>query len=299
MQERDILDNNINFNIQLDDLLALLLPSQETLLKTWIKTLSYISPDHAAKTSMKLFFTVRKKDTRALSAFFENAKETQLIYNKKIVQVYRFGDSPKKILLIHGWAGRAADFETMIPALLHEGYEVVTFDGPAHGYSEGSKTNAIEFGDIIKMLHDRFGAFHKIMGHSFGGFVAARAIAIYPEITPAEIITISSPESLEKVVDSFAQFIGLSVKVTKKVKEMMQNRVGFSFDDMFTSKFLNQVAARKVIVHDLYDKQVNFNTAVEMHEKVPDAVLKQTVGYGHIRILKEQQVIEEILSNKF
>ena len=38
------------------------------------------------------------------------------------------------VLFLHGWGGSPFDFKDMIAALVSAGYEVITFDAPAHGF---------------------------------------------------------------------------------------------------------------------------------------------------------------------
>src|SRR6267378_1472357 len=50
-------------------------------------------------------------------------REEQIIY-------YRWGSGSKRVLLVHGWGGRAAQFFALIPRLVDAGFEVIAFDAP-------------------------------------------------------------------------------------------------------------------------------------------------------------------------
>src|SRR5438105_1441963 len=54
------------------------------------------------------------------------------------VAVYRWGKADRRILLVHGWGGKAAQFFSFVGPLLENGFEVIAFDAPAHGLSSGS-----------------------------------------------------------------------------------------------------------------------------------------------------------------
>jgi alpha-beta hydrolase superfamily lysophospholipase len=48
----------------------------------------------------------------------------------------------KKIMIVHGFRSYSYKFEKYILALKKEGFEVVAFDAPAHGTSDGKLINA-------------------------------------------------------------------------------------------------------------------------------------------------------------
>jgi alpha-beta hydrolase superfamily lysophospholipase len=54
--------------------------------------------------------------------------------NKSVV-VYQYGQSDKKVLLVHGWSGRGTQLVKIADALLKSGCSTISFDAPAHGKS--------------------------------------------------------------------------------------------------------------------------------------------------------------------
>src|SRR5260370_36306027 len=48
------------------------------------------------------------------------------------VAVYRWGKADRRILLVHGWGGKAAQFFSFVGPLLQSGFEVIPFFAPAH-----------------------------------------------------------------------------------------------------------------------------------------------------------------------
>jgi len=260
--------------------------------------LTFISPQLATRVALRLFCTPRSRGKIVKPQLDDETipfKISPFTYNGKRVQVYRYGKSDKKVLLVHGWEGNAMDFKKFIPALLANGYEVIAFDHPAHGNSEGSYVTAADVGEIIYNLNFLYGKFHKIIGHSFGGFAAARAAKIYTGVAPDSIVTIGSPDSLEVMLDQYAKVVGLDQKVLDGLKDLMERRFDFDMEDMATSKFLEHTKAKKLIVHDLYDRQVPFERAISIADKSENATLHQTIGQGHNRILRNQDTIEAIL----
>ena len=106
---------------------------------------------------------------------------------------YRTAGEGPAILLVHGIAGRAENWDPIIPALARE-HTVIAPDLPGHGlsgkppgdYSIGALASAMR--DLLVYLgHDRA----TVMGHSLGGGVAMQYAYMFPERC-ARLVLISS-----------------------------------------------------------------------------------------------------------
>ncbi|WP_231668320.1 alpha/beta hydrolase [Ralstonia solanacearum] len=71
-------------------------------------------------------------------------------------------------MLCHAWGGRGTQLADFVPALLARGYEVLAFDAPGHGDSDGKQTDMVAYTRLIAWMAERFGPLHAIIGHSFG-----------------------------------------------------------------------------------------------------------------------------------
>ena len=89
---------------------------------------------------------------------------------------YEWGSGSSVVLLVHGWRGRASQFASLIRELRYEGHTIVAFDAPASGDSEGTRTDAADYLDVMRALQSRYGAFSGVVGHSFGSLVGLAAI---------------------------------------------------------------------------------------------------------------------------
>ena len=63
----------------------------------------------------------------------------------KNVFCYHWSGKGPKIMLMHGWSGRATNFYLIIDALIRLDFDIYAFDAPAHGKSSGLTTNLPEF----------------------------------------------------------------------------------------------------------------------------------------------------------
>ena len=72
------------------------------------------------------------------------------------------------------------------------------------------------------------GEFGAIIGHSFGGIVAA--LADSEGVETGKLVTISSPASMEYILETFAREIGVSNKSTKKLADYIEQLTGKKID---------------------------------------------------------------------
>jgi hypothetical protein len=136
--------------------------------------LEFISAPLALSFFERIFFTPFKYKTPIKELETESLASTfQIDLEGKAIQGYEWGEAAKPyVLVIHGWAGRATQFRKFIPVFNNNGYNVIGFDGPAHGRSEGKKTNLFEFEAVLKKIIEQKGMPVAIIAHSFGGGAA-------------------------------------------------------------------------------------------------------------------------------
>ena len=141
--------------------------------------LERISPKLTTLFAARLFTTpIKYKIPKREWQMEEQSRKTKLyipIIQKKI-QVYHYGESNKKVLLVHGWSGRGTQLVKIADELVKMGYQTVSFDAPAHGKSEGKTTIMTEFIASILELEKQFGPFEFAVGHSLGGMSILNAI---------------------------------------------------------------------------------------------------------------------------
>ncbi len=205
---------------------------------------------------------------------------------------YSWGNGPT-VLLVHGWGGRGTQLYPLINPLLQAGYRVLSFDGPAHGDSSGSRTNIYEFEWVLQDLQERYGAFETIVAHSFGG--VASAFSLNRGLETRQLVTISSPATMEYLLSTFCRQIGGSDAVAEQL--------GIRFSDMFNTP-LDSFSLKEIIaplhlpglvIHDRDDKEVDFFNGEELATQWQEAEFMPTSGLGHRRILADKAVIRRVV----
>ncbi|WP_436778306.1 alpha/beta fold hydrolase [Yinghuangia sp. YIM S09857] len=105
---------------------------------------------------------------------------------------------PAPVLLLHGWAGSAADWDDVAPALAAD-RRVVAYDHRGHGGSaKFGDTDAYTFDLLVSDLAafaDRVtpGPVH-LIGHSMGGLTALRHTLAHPERVRSLVLVSTAPK---------------------------------------------------------------------------------------------------------
>lgn len=100
----------------------------------------------------------------------------------------------KNIIILHGWGAQSQSFFEVKTLLEKEGYTVEVPDLPGFG-KNAIKKESLTFADYVTYVHDYIKQRANqviIIGHSFGGRIAIKLAALYPELIYKLILTGSS-----------------------------------------------------------------------------------------------------------
>lgn len=255
------------------------------------------TPALANRFFVYLFFTPVKYRTPEKERKAETFSE-KFVMNiaGKNIQCYRWGSSTKTVLVIHGWAGRATQFRRFVKPLIKAGYQVVGFDGPAHGQSQGKRTNLDEFENVIQEVVKKIGNVSAIVAHSFGGVTSLYAIT--KGLPVKTLVNIASPTISEEIINTFLRAINGTAQTGEAFKKYVLKKSGKSFDQFSALEFIKHVPANLnlLLVHDEDDSEVKLDHPRALMKQFPQAQFIQTKGLGHTRILKDNNVIQGIVT---
>lgn len=259
------------------------------------KLLEIVSPHLATLFAAKLFTTpIKHKIPKREIPMDKQTKQSTLFVpdiNKEII-VYHYGQSNKKILLIHGWSGRGTQLFKIADTLLHSSYQTISFDAPAHGKSKGHSTIMIEFIACIHELDKQFGPFEVAIGHSLGGMALINALKENLQIKKA--VTIGSGDIIQDIVEEFIHKLGLPPQQAIRLRDHFEKKYQLPMDSLTTSREANKINTPVLIIHDQQDQEVNIKAAHAIHNTIPNSQLIITHGQGHRKILGSPEVITKI-----
>ena len=259
-----------------------------------------IMPKYAMSWAVRRFSMPVKYPVKEWEKEVMNKAEKKSIrYKKDRISVYEWGvyNNGKWILLVHGWAGRASQFNSIIRVLVDEGYRVVAFDGRAHGNSTGKRTNLLDFRDLIEILSLKYNGFDTIIGHSFGG--VASAFALTGAAKSKKLITINSPAIANEIVYAFVNTINGSKELFRYFYRYIKVQFGRDFDDLELLKLMPQIIEKGIDVHiygDRDDQEVPFYHTQRLVKIIGKDKATITSGLGHNKILGDTEVIKKIIS---
>jgi len=270
-------------------------PVSLRLIQTIVKWLGYINPGLAAYYAYHVWHTTRrfKQPERELQ-WQQAARTVQLTAAGKNLVVYEWEQGPT-VLLIHGWSGRGMQLGAMAQGLGQAGYQAIAIDLPAHGKSQGKKTNAYVMADAIAVVAAHYGDVHGVVSHSFG--ILPLVLALRDGLIAQRIVAICPPDRLSPLFDIFCDSLGLSANIKQKLAELTEKNYGDSvWDDVSPAFNVQSIQQAALIIHDENDKELSWRRGKALADSWPDSAFKLTQGLGHRRILRDSSVIEQIVN---
>ena len=126
-------------------------------------------PEKAAKRALWAFSTPPRLPAPGMLDGFAAHKS----FSRDGLRVLTWGaDSHKKALLVHGWGLQGASMQSFVPGLLARDFQVLAFDGLAHGESPGLRATGADFARAILSLTEEFGPFEAIVGQAKSALAA-------------------------------------------------------------------------------------------------------------------------------
>ena len=215
--------------------------------------------------------------------------------NKKI-QFYRWKGKGPKILLVHGWSGRASNMYFIIKGLIEKGYDVYSFDAPAHGNSRSKTTNIPEFIACINELHLHIKSLDAIIAHSGGAFASIYS-SCFNNKKLKKLVLISTFNSVYDLFQNFFNLIQLSKKVGDLMIEFYSKKTGIIIDENLSAeKFGKNLKCETLIIHDEDDKEIPLEDSQLIAKSIKNVKTFFTKNLGHRRILRDEKVVKEILT---
>lgn len=260
------------------------------------KFLQFISPNLAALFAARLFTTPLKHKIPKRELEMDRKSSQKRVDIKSIgkqVVVYQYGDSDKKILLVHGWSGRGTQLVKFADELIKQGYATISFDAPAHGKSSGKRTLMPEFIATILQMEKEFGPFYAAVGHSLGGMSLLNSVQQGLQIQ--RLVAIGSGDVVKDIMDEFIE----KLQLRGEVSDIMRNHFEKTSSQTMHS-YSSYIAAKEIdipvlIIHDNDDQEVSVKCAHHIFEQLKNGELMVTDGLGHRKILGHHSVVAKTL----
>lgn len=263
-------------------------------MRLYFKTVGAVAPPLASWQAARLFLTPlpRRSASRWPEELARDARHTPLSFQGQSINAWSWGSGPR-VLLVHGWGGIAAHLAALVTPLVNLGFEVMAFDGPAHGASASKRTNLVQFSELILQIErESASPVQAIIGHSFGA--SAIIVALKRGLKPRRVVLISPFSSSDRNIESFSKMLHLSPRVTAATRQRLLQvfeRDLHIWDLAALTKDFGQPA---LILHDELDRDVPFSESQAIQSCWPGARLVGTKGLGHHLIVRDKKVASEV-----
>ena len=198
----------------------------------------------------------------------------------------------KKALILHGFGSAAHKFEEYATLLTNKGYEVLAFDAPAHGDSEGDTTNAIEYSAMIKQVMEQFGPIQSFMAHSFGGISLSLALEQMPHDENTKVVFIAPATETTSAIDGAFNMLKLkNLAVRNEFEKIIFNLTGKNVAWFSMRRAMYNIKASVLWIHDEDDVITPWTDALKVKEdNHPNIKFVLTKGLGHQKIYHNDAV---------
>jgi pimeloyl-ACP methyl ester carboxylesterase len=258
------------------------------------KFITIISPKLATLFAAKLFTTpIKHKIPKREFEMDEKSDQKTIVIptiNKSVV-VYQYGQSNKKVLLVHGWSGRGTQLVKIADEFLKSGYSTISFDAPAHGKSPGNQTIMTEFIATILEINKQYGPFESAIGHSLGGMSILNAIKQGLQLNTAVII--GSGDIVEDIIEDFIAKLELKPIFATNLRLHFEKKYGQKMNDYSAYQAAKEITIPVLVIHDKDDPEVPVKASQHIYDHLKNGELLLTSGRGHRKILGDSAVVKK------
>ncbi len=263
----------------------------------WLtKAAFHIAPAGISKLIREKGFKVKpfhlSDEQRALQ---KQAHSFNLEFNNNSIKVFEWGEGPV-VLLVHGWSGRALQFESLIRTLLKQGYKVVAFDHKGHGDSSSGFSSFPEVVRSTELVAAFYGnTLHGIVAHSMGANATFKVCENHAR--KLKLAAIAPLGDFVEVLDTFRIRLGIYEKLYAQVIRQIETENGLLLSDLNRLDYQKISRHDVLLVHDKFDKVNKISVSQEIHNNLTGSTLVQTENQGHSRILNSQEVLDRIAAH--
>ncbi|MER8903171.1 MULTISPECIES: alpha/beta fold hydrolase [unclassified Mesorhizobium] len=273
-----------------------------------------VAPRLSGRAAFELF--CRTPSVKALSdgerravdraaGFMAEARHHRLTTKAGCVMVHEFRPEPGRasagtVLVVHGWRSRTEYMRALIEGFRDVGYRVASLDLPGHGQSLGRHLNMVNAVEAVRVASEWFGPFKAIVGHSFGGAVAANAIAgsirgIHP-VAAERLVLVAAPSSLPAIFADFSRMLNVGPRSQVSMADQVKRLSGRPLHEFTGDRQLAEAPVPTLVIHAPDDREVPADHARRYAGAGSHVRLHWADGLGHRRILADKGVIERAVT---
>lgn len=264
-----------------------------------LNLMSLVSKRSAGREAFRLFCTPLTRYKGPAAEIFTTAEPLEFVFDGKKIKGYRCNKTgTKKILILHGFSSSCHKFDKYAAALIEKNYEVLAFDAPAHGASEGKTVNAVEYSEMIKKIVALYGPIDGFISHSFGGIAISLALETMKHTPETKLVLIAPATETSSAIDGAFSMLGLR---KNRVRQSLDEHI-FSVSGQHPAWYsirraIKNITASVLWVHDEEDTITPIKDVLKVKEdNHPHVQFLLTKGLGHQKIYRDKTVKSAIIN---
>src|SRR6266404_2002948 len=267
-------------------------------IRTKFGLLSFISKKKAAQKAFDLFRTPQERVKKYPSKIFGEAEKLHFKLEGISIHGYRWNhNAGKRVLIIHGFESSIVNFDHYVLPLINKGYEVLAFDAPGHGSSDGKSITAPLFAGMITTIHENYGPVQSFLAHSFGGLALSIALENLKHDESYKVVFIAPATETKTAVDQFVDLLQLNREVRNEFDKLIVELGGHSAEWYSIYRAIKNISAKILWLHDEDDEQTPLRDALKIKEEnLPNVEFIITKGLGHSKIHRDPGVMQLIIN---
>ncbi|MBN8859758.1 MAG: alpha/beta fold hydrolase [Sphingobacteriales bacterium] len=262
-----------------------------------LQLLASVSPRKAAERAFTLFCTPKRKPVKGISTIEDKGTACSLKADGYTIFGYRWNHpAQRRVLIAHGFESSLKNFEGFVTPLANKGYEVVAFDAPAHGQSEGKEIVLPLYIKTLAAIYANYGPFDAYIGHSLGGLAIAHFLETIPHDRSVKVVFIAPATEITTIMDRFFRILHLNGKVRKAFDELSTEKTGISPEDASIRRAMHNIHATVLWFHDIADDITPYGDVERVRsDNFSNIQFVVTHGLGHRKIYRDQQTVKQVI----
>jgi len=266
-------------------------------LRARLNIIAVVSNRRAAKKAFDIFATPFRKSKKKTAPIFLTGEKISFKLDGLTVKGYRFNHPQEnRVLIIHGFESTVKNFDRYVSPFIKKGYEVIAFDAPAHGRSEGKRITLPLYVKMLEEICRLYGPVNRFLAHSFGGLALAHLLEKLNHDETTRAVLIAPATETTTAIDSFFRFLDLNDDIRKAFDALILKQSGVPPSHYSIRRAVKDIKANILWIHDEDDELTPLKDALKVQEdNHPNIQFEITKGLGHRRIYRENKVVKKIL----
>lgn len=263
-----------------------------------LNMMAVISPTWAAKRAFRIFCTPRRRVNQPFPTVFKHGEAVSFLHQGKQIRGFRWNKgADKRLLVLHGYESSCRKFDHHISRSIKLGYEVLAFDAPAHGASEGKSVHVLQYADMIGHVANLYGSIDTFICHSFGGIALSQYLEKADHNQQTRVVLIAPATETTTAIDSFFTFLQLNDRIRKSFDSVIEKLSGRPPQYFSIRRAIDNVKARILWIHDEEDQVTPIKDVQKVMDQGYDHIeFLITKGLGHNRIYRDNEVKKKIFT---